>query len=157
MGFSPACLAHPTPTERSSTTAPLPGRRPVGTDQVWIRTRLPRGSITPWAPDGVASSGSGWCPRSRRGGPLPRAGPIFGGVERRIAACREVGVQPRLGSRSWTCRKLVALTCGFAAGERRSCALIPGLRAGVPYLRTGLDGVGPAGKSVSQRAAGSAR
>jgi len=54
-------------------------------------------------------------------------------------------------------RKLVALTCGFAAGERRSCALIPGLRAGVPYLRTGLDGVGPAGKSVSQRAAGSAR
>lgn len=62
-----------------------------------------------------------------------------------------------LGSRSWTCRKLVALTCGFAAGERRSCALIPGLRAGVPYLRTGLDGSGPAGKSVSQRAAGSAR
>ena len=30
-------------------------------------------------------------------------------------------------------------------------------QAGVPYLRTGLEGVGPAGKSVSQRAAGSAR
>jgi hypothetical protein len=33
------------------------------------------------------------------------------------------------------------------AGHRRSCALIPGLRAGVPYLRTGPGGVGPAGKS----------
>jgi hypothetical protein len=57
--------------------------------------------------------------------------------------------------RSRNCRRLIVLTCGFAAGNRRSRALIPA--CGRVYLRTGQGGVEPAGQPVSQRAVGSAR